>query len=502
MPSVSQSQEQKLLQKQVPAQQMIRLMQLVEIPNMSLEQEIRKEADANPALEIYDDSRDDEPSDARETAAPDEYDDNGDPLELTAGRLPDDEIFREDYYRDDGLDEYPTEAQIERAVDRLNAPDGTGREHVQVYHSSLHEDWQRQLDEMDMTGQQAQIARYIVGYLDSSGYLTAHVQAIAAEMLYMENVYTDAGEVEAVLTEYVQELDPPGTGARDLRECLLLQLKRMTPSEAVSDAARILDAHFDDFVKRRRQRLLSALQIDERRLDAAAAVIRKLDPRPADEETPMEKTAGQITPDFIIDNVDGKLQLSLNSQYVPKVRINKEFSNEYRFLGREAGKKRREEAEKFMKEYVDRGNAFIHSLSLREMILYNTMYAIMKRQEEYFLTGDETALKPMILKNVADEVKLDVSTVSRVSNSKYVQTDFGIVALKKLFSEAVNSGDVSSREIKRVLSDIIAGEDKGRPFSDDALCGLLAGKGYRIARRTVAKYREQLGLPSARMRQR
>lgn len=475
-------------------------MQLVEIPTISLEQEIQKEVDENPALEIYSEGEDEHPEydDNQEI---DEYDANGDPLELSGTQPPDDEIFKEDYYRDDDLEEYPSEAQIENAIDRLNAPaDSAFTGKNRAYHDSMHERWQIQLNEMNLTDREAKIAQYMTGYLDDTGYFTVDLQTVVNELLYMYNLYTDVQELEQILTEFVQELDPPGTGARNLRECLLLQLKRLPQTPTVQLARQIISQYFDNFLKKHYLHIKRQLSISDDQLKETLETIKKLDPRPADAMTPLEKSAEHITPDFIITALNGKLSLTLNNQYVPKVRINKEFSNEYRFMTKEMSAQKRAEAEKFMQEYVDKGNMFIHSLTLREMILYNTMYAIMMHQQQYFLTGDETTLKPMILKTIANEVKLDISTVSRVSNSKYVQTDFGIIPLKHLFSEAVNDDNVSSKEIKQILSELVEKEPKNAPYSDDMLCKLLFNKGYRIARRTVAKYREQSGIPVARLR--
>ena len=265
-------------------------------------------------------------------------------------------------------------------------------------------------------------------------------------------------------------------------------------------ATDIVSQCFDLFLKKRYDKIREILNLTESAVKEAVAVIKKLSPRPADDTTPLQKSAEIIHPDFTITARDGVLSLSLNNQYVPKVRLNKEFSNEYRFLSKEELAKKREEAERFMKTYVDKANQFIDALSTRETILYNTMYSIMNHQRDYFLTGDDTKLKPMILKTIADEVNLDISTISRVSNSKYVQTDFGIIPLKHLFSEAVNKDNVSSKAIKSLLSDLIAKEDKSKPLSDDRLNELLEEKGYKVARRTIAKYREQLGIPVARLR--
>ena len=493
--------EQKNVQRQVGLPLTVQLMHLVELPYASLEQEILNTVDENPALEIYDD--DAAESDFREDVQSEEYDDNGDPLELSSEQLPEDEIFKEDYYRDsDDYDEGFSDLELENYIAKINAPDEQQRNpKSDVYYESMREQWQWQLGEMEMTERQAQIATYLMGTLDDAGYLHADLQAIVNELLYTEYIQTDVAEVEYVLTHFVQELDPPGTGARNLQECLLLQLDRVSEPTPAHELARVLiTQQFDLLTKRHYDKLLSLLNISNEELRAALDVIQKLDPRPASQESPLQKNAEIIIPDFTITNQDGKLVLSLNNQYVPKVRINKEFSNEYRFLSKEEYERRRGEAEKFIKKYVDDGQQFIRTLSLREMLLYNTMYAIMQHQQEYFLTGDNRKLKPMILKTIAQEVGVDISTISRVSNSKYVQTDFGIIPLKHLFSEAVNDDEVSSKEIKQILGDLIDSEDKKKPLSDDKLCVMLKEKGYDIARRTVAKYRDQLGIPVARLR--
>lgn len=495
------SQEQKTVQRQIATQQTIRLMQLVELPYASLEQEIQKEVDENPALESYIDDVDERVDALEENPSP-EYDENGDPLDLSQQQLSDEEIFKEDYYRDDDLDDYPTEREIENRIRRLNAPEESGSaDRMGVFHNSMQEQWQLQLGEMNMTERELLIAQYLTGNLDDDGYFTMDMQAVVNEMLYMNNLYTNVEEVEEVLTRFVQELDPPGVGARNLRECLLLQIRRLPhDDEDVKLAEIILDKCFEQFAKKHYDKIQQMLSISEEQLKRALAVIRKLDPRPADSGSPLEKNADVIRPDFTITANNGKLSLTLNNQYVSKVRINKEFSNAYRFLTKEASEKKRAEAERFMREYVERGEQFIGILTTREMILYNTMYAIMQHQKAYFLSGDDADLKPMILKTIAQEVKLDVSTVSRVSNSKYVQTDFGVIPLKHLFSEAVNDEDVSSKEIKRILTDLIEAEDKKSPLADEKLCDLLKERGYNIARRTVAKYREQLDIPVARLR--
>lgn len=493
--------EQKNVQRQVGLPLTLQLMRLVEMPYASLEQEIRNAVDENPALEIYDEN--DGETENHEEFASEEYDANGDPLELSNEQLPEDEIFKEDYYRDnDDYDDGFSDLQLENYISKLNAPDELPRNpKSDVYYESLHEQWQLQLDAMEMTEKQSKIAAYLTGTLDDAGYLQADLQAIVNELLYTEYIQTNVEEVEYVLTHFVQELDPPGVGARNLQECLLLQLDRLPEATpAVSNARVIITQYFDLLTKRHYDKILSAMELTDEELRAALEIIQKLDPRPVSQDTPMLKNAEIIIPDFTITNQDGKLTLTLNNQYVPKVRINKEFSNEYRFLSKEEYDRRKSEAERFMKKYVDDGMQFIKTLSLREMLLYNTMYAIMQHQREYFMSGDDKDLKPMILKTIAQEVGADISTISRVSNSKYVQTDFGIIPLKHLFSEAVNDDDVSSKEIKKMLGDLISTEDKKKPLSDDKICSMLQEKGYNIARRTVAKYREQMGIPVARLR--
>ena len=493
--------EQKNVQRQVGLPLTLQLMHLVELPYASLEQEIRNAVDDNPALEIYDD--DAMPTENADDTPREEYDDNGDPLELSNEQLPDDEIFKEEYYRDsDDYDDGFSDRQLENYIAKLNAPDDTLRNpKADVYYESVRERWQWQLGEMDMTDHQAQIATYLMGTLDDSGYLHADSQAIVNELLFTENLQTNREEVEYVLTHFVQELDPPGTGARTLQECLLLQLDRIPDQTPAHANARILiTQYFDLLAKRHYDKILTLMSLSDAELRAALDVVQKLDPRPVSQDSPLQKNAEAIIPDFTITNRDGKLILTLNNQYVPHVRINKEFSNAYRFLSKEEYNRRKAEADRFMKKYVDDGNQFIKTLDLRKELLFNTMYAIMQHQRDYFMTGDNKDLKPMILKTIAQEVGVDISTISRVSNSKYVQTDFGIVPLKHLFSEAVNDDDVSSKEIKQILGDLIADEDKKKPLSDDKLCAMLKEKGYDIARRTVAKYRDQLGIPVARLR--
>lgn len=486
------SQEQKAEQRQIATQQTIRLMQLVEMPNVSLEQEILKEVDENPALEVVSEETD---ADNLQEAPQEEYDENGVPFEVSEP-LREDEIFNEDYYNEEEMDDYVTE----RTLQRLNAPEASpARDNVGVFHESVREQWMIQLGEMMMNEQESLVAGYLMGNLNDDGYFTMDLQAVANELLYNYNVDVSVAEVERILVDYVQELDPPGTGARNLQECLLIQLRRQTdPTDITRYAITVLQDYFDLFSKKHYEKIAGNMGISAQTMQQVLKMIRSLDPKPVDSGTEFEQSGSNISPDFTISSHEGKLTLTLNNQYLPKVRINKDFAAPIQ--NRKLMSRKEAEAIQFMKEYVDKGELFINTLSLREMIMYNTMYAIMQHQRDYFLTGDDSQLKPMVLKTIATEVKLDVSTVSRFSNSKYVQTDFGIIPVKHLFSEAVNDDNISSKEIKSILSQLIQGEDKRKPLSDEQLCAALKEKGYEVARRTVAKYREQLNLPVARLR--
>lgn len=486
------SQEQKAEQRQIATQQTIRLMQLVEMPNVSLEQEILKEVDENPALEVVSEETD---AENLQEAPQEEYDENGVPFEVSEP-LREDEIFNEDYYNEEEMDDYVTE----RTLQRLNAPEASpARDNVGVFHESVREQWMIQLGEMMMNEQESLVAGYLMGNLNDDGYFTMDLQAVANELLYNYNVDVSVAEVERILVDYVQELDPPGTGARNLQECLLIQLRRQTdPTDITRYAITVLQDYFDLFSKKHYEKIAGNMGISAQTMQQVLKMIRSLDPKPVDSGTEFEQSGSNISPDFTISSHEGKLTLTLNNQYLPKVRINKDFAAPIQ--NRKMMSRKEAEAIQFMKEYVDKGELFINTLSLREMIMYNTMYAIMQHQRDYFLTGDDSQLKPMVLKTIATEVKLDVSTVSRFSNSKYVQTDFGIIPVKHLFSEAVNDDNISSKEIKSILSQLIQGEDKRKPLSDEQLCAALKEKGYEVARRTVAKYREQLNLPVARLR--
>ena len=487
-------QEQQLAQKQIASQQTVQLMKMIELSNLGLEEEIRKAVDDNPALEIDHDEHEEENYNSVSPNENEEQDDIARELDRNHDEDPfDNDFFADDEKEDDDFPDYRLYANNRSADDET-------REKIIAFDHSLQELLLRQLGEMSMSEQEYEIAEYIIGNLDDNGYLQRDNLTMANELLFNYNITTTPEEIERIITTYIHELEPYGIGARNLQDCLLIQLEHKDDSEAVENARIIIKDYFDAFTGKHYDKLLRQLNIDETELKEALAEIRKLDPHPASNDSLIESTTSIIVPDFIISNRDGQLELSLNNNYVPKVKINKDFTKEYRFLSQEKNDKLRADAEKFLKDNLDNANNFINLLSLREMILYNSMYAIMDMQKAYFLSGNEMDLKPMVLKDIAEKVNLDISTVSRVTSSKYVQTPFGIMLIKNLFSEAVGDEDVSSKAIKKILSEVIAQEDKSNPLPDEQLCAILKEKGYDIARRTVAKYREQLGLPVAWLR--
>ncbi|MCR4964475.1 MAG: RNA polymerase factor sigma-54 [Bacteroidales bacterium] len=499
--SNKQTQQAKIEQRQIPTQK-IRLMNLVELSSLSLEQEILKEVEENPALEIAPDnsSADDmlevsDHSEGLEDSPREDFDEDGVPSEVSAP-LSDEEIFNEDYYSEEEMDDFMTE----RTLQRLNAPEKhIERDSVGVFQTSAQEQFILQLGQMEMTDLDRRIANFLVGSLDSDGYFTLDSQILVNDLLTYENIKTNASEVERILVQYVQQLDPPGTGARNLQECLLIQLHRQSdPTDITRYAIQIVENYFDLFAKRHFRDIENALGISDTTLQQAIKMIRSLDPKPVDSGSEFQDFGSSITPDFIISSSEGSLKLTLNDQHLPKVRFSKAFTQQLQ--NKKLMNQKEADANRFIRKYMDQGDLFVKTLDLRNKIVYNTMYAIMLHQKDYFLTGDDEQLKPMILKTIADEVDMDISTISRFSNSKYVQTDFGVIPVKHLFSESVNDSDVSSKRVKSVLKSLVDAEDKRKPLSDEALCAALKEKDLTVARRTVAKYREQLNIPPARLR--
>lgn len=486
--------QQKLIQKLSPQQ--ILLMKLLQIPSMALEQRIKQEIEENPALELEEGQE--EPT-QEELSFEDEPDFDEDGEEEDNYDTKDDEFSIDDYISDD--DDYPdckTSVNNTSADDeRYEVPFTSGLSFQEVLIQQL---GYRRLDE-----RKYKIGTYIIGNLDDSGYLGRALESIADDLLFGLNIKTNKRELNEILA-VIQSFDPPGVGARNLQECLLIQLKRIdeeNPSPDIELAILLIDRFFDEFAKKHYDKIIKRAEITEDQLRDAMNEILKLNPKPGNSVTETAKDSHYIIPDFIIQINDGELELSLSSRNMPELRVSKLYNEMLETLAE--GKKGRAEKEAlvFIKQKIDSARWFIDAIHQRQNTLYNTMSAIMKYQEVYFLTGDETTLRPMILKDIAEMVKMDISTVSRVANSKYVQTPFGTFLLKSFFSESMQTEEgeeVSTREIKKILSDCIEAESKDKPLTDEQLMNILKEKGYNIARRTVAKYREQLNIPVARLR--
>ena len=357
---------------------------------------------------------------------------------------------------------------------------------------------------LDLDDTQFLIADTIIGNLDESGYLNREVEAIVDDLAFSANLSVSEAQVEEVLT-LVQELDPAGVGARDLRECLLLQIRRKQDGDiTLFTAKKILEDHFEEFTKKHYDKIQKKLEIEDEDLKQAIDEIIRLNPKPGGSMKEAGKSMQQIIPDFMLTEFDGQLELSINGRNSPELKISREYERMLRTYAEGAKtSKSDKDALAFVRQKLENAKWFIDAIKQRQNTLLFTMEAIMNYQREYFLTGDETNLRPMILKDIADMVGLDISTVSRVANSKYVQTGYGIFPLKYFFSESLSTDsgeEVSTREVKKILSEAISGEQKKKPLTDDRLALLLKEKGYNIARRTVAKYREQLNIPVARLR--
>jgi RNA polymerase sigma-54 factor len=362
-----------------------------------------------------------------------------------------------------------------------------------------------QLGLRKLTERQTQIATYIIGNLDDSGYLSRELSQIVDDLAFNVNIETTVKELEELLL-IIQEFEPYGVGARNLQECLLIQLERTEyPSEETELAKTILSKYFPEFTKKHYDKIEYRLEISSSRLKSAINEILKLNPKPGNSLVDSAKPNQYVVPDFIISNTDGILELSLNSRNTPELRVNKAYLDmiEKMSVTSKDKPKQNKDVLVFVKQKLESAKWFIDMIKQRQDTLYRTMFSIMNFQKEYFLEGDETTLKPMILKDIAERVNLDISTISRVVNSKYVQTPFGTFLLKSFFSESLSTDageEVSTREVKKILSDCVESENKDKPLTDEHLTDILKEKGYNIARRTVAKYREQLDIPVARLR--
>jgi len=474
----------KLSQKLSPQQ--IQLMKLIQLPTQAFEQRVKQELEDNPAL-------DDGKEKSEEYEFEEEFNNEG---QDNDSEVIETEINVDEYLSDDEIPNYRLQANnYSKDDDEKTIPYASG--------TSFSQHLKTQLQTFRLNEDERQIAEFLVGSVDESGYIRRDVPDIVDDLAFTQNVYTDEETVERIF-KIVHQLDPAGVGARSLQECLLIQLKRKNPTEKVDLALDILENSFDQFTKKHYKKLLSKFDITEDQLRAAIDEISHLNPKPGGSYAGNLRPVEHVTPDFTIKIKDGELQLSLNGRNAPQMHVSREYSNMLK--GYKESKKKtkaQKDAVMFIKQKLDSAKWFIEAIRQRQETLFVTMSAIMHHQEEYFLSGDERDLKPMILKDIAEEIEMDVSTVSRVANSKYVDTPYGTKLIKVFFSESMKNDqgeDVSTREIKKILEITVNEENKKKPFTDDKLAKILKEKGYPIARRTVAKYREQLDISVARLR--
>jgi RNA polymerase sigma-54 factor len=478
--------QQKLLQKLSPQQ--IQMIKLLEVPTIQIEQRIKKELEENPALEEGDEEDDSLASETEDNDSAEEINDKDQ-----------EEFTLDDYIDDDDIPDYRLQTQNYSKDDekRTEIPYSSA--------SSFHEFLASQLNLRELSEKQKLLGEFIIGNIDEDGYLRRELTNIVDDLAFLQNVATDETELGEVLS-VIQDLEPAGVGARTLQECLLLQIEKGEHSNSgISLAGRILRDYFEEFSKRHYEKIIGRLGITEDNIREAIEEILKLNPKPgAGFSDQYSGSTQQIIPDFLLEASENGLDLHLNSRNLPELRLSRTYTEMLQDYSRgKEQKKELKDAVLFVKQKIDSARWFIDAIKQRQNTLLITMNAILEYQKEYFLDGDETKLKPMILKDVAEMTGLDISTVSRVANSKYIQTHFGIFPLKFFFSEGLQteSGEeVSTREIKRILQDCIDNEEKRRPLTDERLTEILQEKGYQIARRTVAKYREQLNIPVARLR--
>jgi len=491
--SLSQSLQQKLLQKLSPQQ--IQLMKLLQVPTANLEERIKEELEENPALEETADDHDDGLSDDSK----DEFE-STDEFEEKDGS--------EDEYENLDISEYVNEFDDDVADYKLrdeNYPEiDEDRVMPHKVETSFHEILLDQLGMLVVDDRTRKIAEQIIGSIDDDGYLRRETASIVDDLAFRQNIETTDQEIEGLIKK-IQQFDPPGVASRNLQECLLNQLHRKKgQGKSVETAIEVLTYYFDEFTKKHYDKIQRGLNLSDDQLKDVINQIIKLNPKPGGDISEGHRGESYVIPDFFITNSAGKLDLSLNSKNAPDLRISEGYKEMLKEYDRGSKKdKRQKEAVLFIKQKIDAAKWFIDAIKQRQQTLYNTMHTIMDYQHEFFLTGDETTLRPMILKDIAERTGLDISTVSRVANSKFVQTEFGTYRLKFFFSESLSTDsgeEVSTREVKKILSNLIEGESKKKPLSDEKLTELLQEKGYNIARRTVAKYREQLNIPVARLR--
>jgi RNA polymerase sigma-54 factor len=475
----------KLSQKLSPQQ--IQLMKLIQLPTQAFEQRLQEELVENPALE----NGKEESSELDDYSDSDDYNDDYDNERIDA-----EDINIDEYLSNDETPDYKYQSNN-------YSDDDEEKSMPHVATVSFHQDLLNQLNTFILDDEERVIAEFLVGSIDDMGYIRRTIQDIVDDLAFTQGIYSDNETVEKIL-QIVQELEPAGVAARDLQECLLLQLKHKTPSDAVELAIDIIENQFDAFTKKHYEKLIQKYDISKELLRKGIEEIEKLNPKPGGAFDGNLKPIEHVIPDFTIRIVEDELELLLNGRNAPELHISKDYQEMLRSYKDTSEKSNsQKDAVQFIKQKLDAAKWFIDAIKQRQETLYVTMNAIMHYQMEYFLEGDEAKLKPMILKDIADLVGLDISTVSRVANSKYVDTPYGTKLIKEFFSESMKNDqgeDVSTIEIKNILQKIIESEDKRKPFPDDKLAEELKEKGYPIARRTIAKYREQFDIPVARLR--
>ena len=469
----------KLSQKLSPQQ--IQLMKLIQLPIQELEQRLLREIEENPALETGKENEEDIYEESED------YDDES---------LKDDEINVEEYLSDDDIPDYKLKSNNHSADDEQKSiPFVSG--------ISFNEFIKNQLQTFSFNKSDTEIAHFLVGSIDQTGYIRRDLLDIVDDLAFTMGIYTDIDSVEKII-KTIHLLDPPGVGARNLKECLTIQLKRKNPSLNVNNAIKMMENHFDMFIKKHYEKIILKLNISEDDLRIAVKEIEKLNPKPGAAFSEPTKINSSIIPDFTIEIVENKLNLTLNSRNAPELHVSNEYKNMLSgYKETTKASKSHKDAVIFIKQKLDAARWFIDAINQRNQTLLLTMRAIMDFQKEYFLSGDESKLKPMILKDIAEIIQMDISTISRVASSKYVNSPYGIKLIKSFFSEGIindEGNEVSTIEIKKKLENIIKNEDKSKPLTDEQLTKLINKKGYPIARRTVAKYREMIGSPVARLR--
>ncbi|MDA9026649.1 MAG: RNA polymerase factor sigma-54 [Crocinitomicaceae bacterium] len=473
----------KLSQKLSPQQ--IQLMKLIQLPTLAFEQRIKQELEENPALES---------GKEQETSYEDEFESNEN--DIDNDQISAEDINVDDYLSDDEIPEYRLSANNYSADDEEKTmPFASGSSFTQLLID--------QLNTFSLNDNLYQIAEFLIGSIDDSGYIRRPLLDIMDDLAFTQNLYTNEKTIESAL-KVVHQLDPAGVGARNLQECLALQLQRKTQTVNTGLASNIIESGFDQFTKKHYQKLLQKFDVTELQLRDAVLEIERLNPKPGSSFSNNTRSIEHVVPDFTISIVEGELELSLNGRNAPELHVSQPYNEMLKGYKASTEKtKSQKEAVLFIKQKLDAAKWFIDAIKQRQQTLFVTMSTIMHYQKNYFLTGDEQQLRPMILKDIADEIEMDISTVSRVANSKYIDTPYGTKLIKEFFSESMTNDqgeEVSTREIKSILHTIISEEDKKKPLTDEKLALLLKEKGYPIARRTVAKYREQLDLPVARLR--